>query len=141
MVKKPRKNTTSASRRARSSSVFSVSSITTSVTPASRPSSVRCEAQVPASVMTSSTMSHQRPGSGRAVTASQPRHTSTPAASALAQIGKCATCGKITQPITASKNSVSRASRGRWARAVIGFFKRRPLVRMTKCPRSASMKK
>jgi hypothetical protein len=39
--KKPRKNTTKASRRARSSSVFSAISMTSSVMPASRPTSVR----------------------------------------------------------------------------------------------------
>ena len=39
--KKPRKNTTSASRRARSSRVLSTISITSRVTPASLPSSVR----------------------------------------------------------------------------------------------------
>ena len=41
MVKKHRKNTTKASRRARNSSVLSVSSTTISVTPGSRPSTVR----------------------------------------------------------------------------------------------------
>jgi hypothetical protein len=44
IVKKPRKKMTKASRRARSSSVLSASSATISVTPASRPSSVRCVA-------------------------------------------------------------------------------------------------
>ena len=39
--KKPRKNTTKASRRARSSSIFSAISATAIVTPASLPSSVR----------------------------------------------------------------------------------------------------
>ena len=41
IAKKPRKKMTKASRRARSSSVLSASSTTTSVTPASRPSTVR----------------------------------------------------------------------------------------------------
>jgi hypothetical protein len=44
MAKKPRKKTTKASRRARSSIVLSASSTTTNVTPASRPSRVPCVA-------------------------------------------------------------------------------------------------
>ena len=50
--------------------------------------------------------------SGLACTASVPRHSSTTAASALHHQGRLATCGSSTQPMTASRNSVSRASRG-----------------------------
>ena len=114
IVKKLRKKTTKASRRARNSSVLSVSNTTISVTPASRPSRVRCVNRVAPMVRTSRTASHQRDGKGRAVQASQPRQSSTPAASRLHQTGRLPICGRITQAITASRNSVSRPSRGRF---------------------------
>ena len=112
MQKKPRKKITNASRRARSSSVLSVSSTTSSVTPASRPISVPCVAYVPASVNTKSSSSQALRGRLRALSASQPRHSSTAAAPRLHHSGKRAACGNSTQAITASKNSVSRPSRG-----------------------------
>ena len=111
-VKKPRKNTTMASRRPCSSSVLRPSSITISVTPASRPRMVRWVYSVPATAITSGTASTQRVGSGRPLKASQPRHSINPAASRLAQAGNTLTCGAMTHAITTSRNSVSRASRG-----------------------------
>ena len=62
IVKKPRKKITKASRRARSSSVLSASSTTISVTPASRPSKVRCVNSVAPSVTASRPSSHHLPG-------------------------------------------------------------------------------
>ena len=112
IVKKPRKKITNASRRARSSSVFSASRITIRVTPASRPSSVRWVNHVAPSARTSSTTSHHWLGRRRAVSASQPRHSSTPAASEVHHQGRWPTWGSTTQPITSSRNSVSRVSRG-----------------------------
>ena len=116
MVKKPRKKITRASRRARASSVFRASSTTTSATPASRPRMVRWVTSVAPTASASRASSTQRWGRGRAVQASQPRHSSRPAASALVHSGRWPACGAITQAITASRNSVSRASRGRLAR-------------------------
>ncbi len=116
IVKKLRKNTTKASRRARSSSVLSVSSTTSSVTPASRPSTVRWVSSVAPTATTSPTSRVQRPGRGRADHARWPRQTSTAAAIRLHHHGRLATCGSSTQAITTSRNSVSRASRGRWRR-------------------------
>ena len=112
-VKKPRKNTTMASRRARSSSVLSASSITISVTPASRPTMVPCDSSVSSTTSANSTAVSQRPGSGRLPLASQARQTSSVAVMALAQAGRCAASGAMQQAMTASRNSVSRASRGR----------------------------
>ena len=113
IVKKPRKKITKASRRARSSSVFSESSTTIRVTPASRPSRVRWVQSVAPRVIASRARRQARPGRGRAVTASQPRQSSTAAASAVHQAGRCETWGMTIQAITASRNRVSRASRGR----------------------------
>ena len=42
----------------------------------------------------------------------------TPATSALHHTGRCETCGNTTHKMTASKNSVSRASRGKEARVL-----------------------
>ncbi len=127
-VKKPRKNTTMASRRARSSSVLSASSTTISVTPASRPTMVRCDSSVSATAAASSAPITQRPGRARAPTASQPRQASSAAASALVHSGRYAASGATQQATTASRNRVSRASRGRcesrWAR----FTSRLPRV-------------
>ena len=117
MVKKPRKKMTSASRRARNSRVFRAKRAITSVTPASRPTNVPCEKTVPATARGASRPELiQRLGRGRLCQASHPRHTSTPAASSVVHTGRVGTCGAITQAITTSKNSVSRASRGNWAR-------------------------
>ena len=116
IVKKPRKNTTMASRRARTSSVLSASSITMSVTPASRPRMVWWVNRVPATATASNPATAQRPGSCRPFQASQPRHSSTAPAIRLAHAGRWATCGAITQAITTSRNSVSRVSRGNVAR-------------------------
>jgi hypothetical protein len=57
--------------------------------------------------------SHQRPGSGRAVQASQPRHSSTPAARPAAPPRQVAHLRQHHPGDHASRNSVSRASRGR----------------------------
>jgi len=113
IVKKLRKKMTKASRCARSSSVFNVSNTTISVTPASRPSRVRCVINVAPTVSTSNAKTHHREGKARAVQASQPRQNSTATANRLHQTGKLLICGATTQPITTSKNKVSRASRGR----------------------------
>jgi hypothetical protein len=112
-VKKARKNTTKASRRARISSVLSASSTTMSVTPASCPKRVLCVAQVAASVSASRPMRHGQPGSGRPRSAKVVRQTSTPAASAVHHHGMWPTCMAITQAITASRNRVSRVSLGK----------------------------
>ena len=64
MQKKPRKNTTNASRCARSSNVLSASNITSKVTPASRPKIVLCVANVAATATTSKVTNHQRFGKG-----------------------------------------------------------------------------
>jgi hypothetical protein len=117
-VKKPRKNTTMASRRARSSSVLSASSMTMRVTPASVPTMVRCVSSVSPTASASSAPTTQRPGSGRARQASQPRQASSAMASAMVQAGKWPASGPMQQATTASRNSVSRASRGRWARVL-----------------------
>ena len=138
-VKKPRKKITSASRRARASSVFSASSSTTSTTPASRPSSVRCVASVAATASTKSATTVQRPGSALPRQASTPRHSSNAATAALVHSGRCATCGATTQAITASRNSVSRASRGRADRRACSVMARvrrrfaRPAGRPGRC--------
>ena len=116
IVKKPRKKMTKMSRRARSSRVLSASSTTTSVTPASRPSTVRWVTRVAPIATASRPSSHQVPGRGLALTASQPRQASTAPASVLHQSGRLPTCGRITHPITSSRNSVSRLSRGSAAR-------------------------
>ena len=76
-VKKPRKKITIASRRARSSSVLSTSSMMISVTPASRPTMVLCETMVSTSAISSRPPLIQRLGSGRWVHASQARHSSS----------------------------------------------------------------
>ncbi len=112
MVKKPRKNTTKASRRARTSSVFKASSSTISVIPASRPSSVRCVYQVAASATPNSASSHQREGSGLSVSAKAPRSSNKAALNRLHHNGRWFTCGMTTQATTASRNKVSRLSRG-----------------------------
>jgi hypothetical protein len=112
IMKKLRKNTTKASRRARSSSVFKASSTTIRVRPASRPSRVLWVNSVAPTVSTSSNQSHQRAGNGRSVTASQPRHSMTAPLSRLHHSGRWLTCGNTTQAITPSMNSVSRLSRG-----------------------------
>ncbi len=122
IAKKPRKKITKASRRARSSSVLRASRVTTSVTPASRPSSVRCVASVAARATASRPTSHHLPGNGRDCTASQPRHSSTPAASRLHHQGRLPVCGRMTQAITSSRNRVSRASRGSAARRRVKLF-------------------
>ena len=77
-VKKPRKKITIASRRARSSSVLSTSSMMISVTPASRPTIVRCDSTVSAMATTSSPALIQGLGSGFCAQASQPRQSSSP---------------------------------------------------------------
>jgi hypothetical protein len=130
IVKKPRKKTTKMSRRARSSSVLSASRTTISVTPASRPSTVRCVTRVAPMAMASTPSSHHVPGSGLDATASQPRHSSTAAASTLHHHGRLPTCGRITQPITSNRNSVSRLSRGRASRR-----RRKPTGRAASCKR------
>ena len=80
--KKPRKNTTAASRLARSSSVFKAISTTSKVTPASLPSSVRSVHAVSASATTSKAITFQRLGSAPLLKASCARQTSTSAVSA-----------------------------------------------------------
>ncbi len=111
-VKKPRKKITKASRRALNSSVFSASRLTTSVTPASWPSRVPWVTRVAMVAAASRPSSHQRPGNGRPVNASVPRHSSTATTSAAHQAGRYAACGNTIQPISSSRNSVSRVSRG-----------------------------
>ncbi len=88
IVKKPRKKSTMASRRACTSIVLSASSITMSVTPASRPTMVPCDTTVSATDAASSTPSCQRPGCGRPRSASTPRQTSTAAASTVVHAGR-----------------------------------------------------
>ncbi|CAM3693118.1 Secreted protein [Paracidovorax anthurii] len=116
IVKKPRKKITMASRRARSSSVLSASSITISVTPASRPTMVRCDATVSTTEAASSRPSIQCPGSGCARSARAPRQASRPAASRPVHTGTWGTSGSMIQPTVTSRKSVSRVSRGRLAR-------------------------
>ena len=111
--KKPRKNTTKASRRARSSSVLSAIRLTIIVTPASLPSRVWCVHSVRPAASTSAAISTQRPGNAAFVNASHARQASTTPVSTLHHTGKCDRCGSTVQPITASRNKVSRASRGR----------------------------
>ncbi len=72
---------TKASRFARISSVFSASSTTMSVTPASRPRMVLWVAQVAPSKRASRPMRHGQPGKGRPRKVSVVRHASTPAVS------------------------------------------------------------
>ncbi|OGB41534.1 MAG: hypothetical protein A2W72_00975 [Burkholderiales bacterium RIFCSPLOWO2_12_67_14] len=112
-VKKARKNTTKASRRARSSSVLSASSTTMSVTPASRPKRVRWVHQVAATVNASKPMRQAQPGNGSPRSAKVVRQASTPAVSAVHHHGIWPICIITTQAITASRNSVSRVSRGK----------------------------
>ena len=117
-VKKPRKNTTMASRRPCSSSVLRPSSITISVTPASRPRIVRCVSSVAPRTSVSSRPITQRPGSGRPRQASCPRQASSARQMAVAQGGRWPVSGSTIQAITPSRNSVSRVSRGMLARVV-----------------------
>src|SRR4051794_10847496 len=112
-MKKPRKKTTKASRRARSSSVFSAIRATARVTPGSLPSSVRYDKTVSPIAAISTATSTQRPGSAALTSASRPRQSRTSAVSASDHAGRCAACGSTVQAMTASRNSVSRASRGR----------------------------
>ncbi len=100
--KKPRKNTTSASRRARNSSVFSDISTTSMVTPASLPKSVRSVHSVSTAATSSTPATAQRLGSGALLSARCARQNSMRPVSAMHQGARCAVCGRIVQPITAS---------------------------------------
>ena len=111
--KKPRKKTTIASRRARSSSVFSAISTTSMVTPASLPKSVRSVHSVSAAATISTPATAQRLGSVPLVSARCTRQNNITPVSAMHQGARCARCGSKVQPITASWNNVSRLSRGR----------------------------
>ena len=113
MMKKPKKNTTKASRRARSSRVFRQSSTTARVTPPSRPAKVLWLTQVPSMAAANSATRQAKPGKGLFCQANTARQSNTPAAKALHHSGRCAACGAITHAITPSKNRVSRVSRGR----------------------------
>ena len=118
MQKNPKKNTTKASRWARSSRVLRASKITIMVTPASRPSRVRWVAQVALMATTKIKASHQWLGKGLDCQASAPRQSNTKATRALHHTGRCPTCGSTTMAITASKNRVSRLSRGKFGKVL-----------------------
>ena len=119
MQKKPRKNTTKASRRARNSIVLRVRSTTSSVIPASRPSRVLWVNHVAAKVAARRPSNHHRPGNGRLWTASQPRHSRTVPAHAPLHNGRWGSWGIKTEAMTSNRNKVSRLSRGRLCRRVV----------------------
>ena len=96
------------------------------VTPASRPSRVLKVNSVAAMARASKPRRHQALGSALAVNAKRPRHSSTAKAKALHHHGKCGVCGNSTHAITASKNSVSRLSRGKWFRRLSTAFNIKP---------------
>jgi hypothetical protein len=100
--KKPRKKTTSASRRARSSSVFSAISTTSMVTPASLPKSVRSVHSVSIAATSSTPATAQRLGSGPLLKARRTRQNSINAVRAMHHGARCAMCGAMVQAITAS---------------------------------------
>ena len=77
MLKKHRKKTTKASRLARNSKVLSASNTMIRVTPGSRPRKVPKLKKVAPRAAISSSSSHQRLGSGRALNASQVRQHRT----------------------------------------------------------------
>ena len=116
-LKKHRKKTTKASRLARNSKVLSASNTMISVTPGSRPRKVPKLKKVAPRAAISSSSSHQRLGSGRALRASQVRQHRTPPVNRLHHRGTWLICGISTQAITARVNSVSLASRGIFCRA------------------------
>ena len=86
--KKPRKNTTNASRRARSSSVLRAISDTAMATPGSLPSRVWNDHSVSPAASTSTPSSVQRPGSADPLSASRARASSTAALSAAHHGGR-----------------------------------------------------
>ena len=86
--KKPRKNTTNASRRARSSSVLMAINDTTIATPGSRPSKDWNDHSVSPVASSSTASSTQRPGNAAPVSASQARASSTVAVSAAHHGGR-----------------------------------------------------
>ena len=101
-----------ASRRPRSSRLFSVISTTSMVTPASLPSKLRSDQRVSAAVSTSAAPTTQRLGKGRPLMAKCMRHNSSVADSAVHHQARLPTCGRIVQVMTSRLNKVSRASRG-----------------------------
>jgi hypothetical protein len=111
--KKPRKNTTKASRRARSSSVLSAISTVSSVMPASRPISVRKVSQVSTAYTSAMASKAQRLGSGRWRQAMWARQASTRPVRPVAHSGRWLACGAMTAVMTANRKKLSRASRGR----------------------------
>ena len=117
-TKKPRKNSTIASRRARSSSVFSASSTTSIDTPASRPMSVPSCQAVAAAASPSSATTVQRPGRGLPVRVRCTRQASTAATPMPNHAGRRSRCGATVQAATATRNSVSRLSRGKRRQAL-----------------------
>ena len=111
--KKPRKKTTSASRRARSSSVFSAISTTSMVMPASLPSRVLSPHSVRPAASTSTAAISQRPGRAAPTRASRARHNSSATVRLPHHSGKCSRCGVLAHASTPRWKRVSRASRGR----------------------------
>ena len=111
-AKKPRKKITKASRRALSSSVLSVSSSRISALPASRPRRERNCAAVNASDNNNKPALIQREGRGFCFRVSQARQLSTIRPNTVVDQGIWADCISTIHPITASRNNVSRLSRG-----------------------------
>ena len=100
--KKPRKNTTRASRRARSSKVLSDISTTSSVMPAALPSKVFSPQKVSADAAMSKLLMTQRLGSAAAVKARRARQASRVTDITPHQGGRCSRWGAMVQAMTAS---------------------------------------
>ena len=111
-LKKPRKKITMASRRARISRVFMVSSKASRATPASGPTMVRNCSQMLPTTSANTPSSSQRPGSACCCHARRARHSNMPTPKAPAHSGKCASWGSSTSATAARISRVSRASRG-----------------------------